>query len=601
MRSKALLALLFVSLLFPSIVRSQEPAEANESCDTDFAIFLANQQMSDAGTVREPAKRIRILILGADFIWPYDQPASRGYFTEAFKLSVDHFREKGFESTRVGNEKGSVSVPKPDYRFEVIRAIAKRDSVWARKLSDEIMAEFEKAVKDRKPGSETAEIDSLLNIAVMSLESDPNLSWYLFRKVMQYPLDRHWYFTLYSIAAKDPSFAETLYRELLPRYRNETPRRLLFLSAFPFSRNKIFGPDQMQYGAPIPGELRSNPELQQAFLNVFLDRIGTFASNPQDRMNPPEQFRLPEPVYMISALAEFEPIVVAEIPNMIQRLSAARAQATSLLTDEMRSTLQTRERQNSGSQLSFDERIERLEKADEEGKLNDAMIVNLIFGTSRTEGQYAKVEPWLDKIKDENVRRETTAYFWFVRSQLAIKESRFRDAETYAAKVPEIDHRSILAFELAEAQLKSINDTASAYQTLNEVAKLVRLTDNSATKAKILLGLATQYEKINLGFAIEELAEAVRVLNRTKDPDMSSMSVFRQIIGKDFASYAVYSVPGYDIEGTFRRIGERDFGLTLSNARALDDKFLRTIAVLSTAKHCLDKPRTKKTVRPSAN
>ena len=105
------------------------------------------------------------------------------------------------------------------------------------------------------------------------------------------------------------------------------------------------------------------------------------------------------------------------------------------------------------------------------------------------------------------------------------------DAGKFSAKVPELEHQATLAFDLAEAKLKNVVDAASVYQDLNEVAKLARRMDDSPTKAKILLGLAYQYEKINHGFALEELSEAIRVINKLKDPDLFSSS-FSQIVGR---------------------------------------------------------------------
>src|SRR5207249_3499360 len=137
-----------------------------------------------------------------------------------------------------------------------------------------------------------------------------------------------------------------------------------------------------------------------------------------------------------------------------------------------------------------------------------------------SEDQFAKIRTWVDKIKDENARSETVNYFWFLRSSLAIKEKRFDEAEKFALKVPEIEHRSILMFDMAREQLKNDNDAANVFDTLNAVSKLTRNSDNSASKAQILLALATMYEKVNHTVAMDELSEAVRVINGLKDPDI---------------------------------------------------------------------------------
>ncbi|HMO82506.1 MAG TPA: hypothetical protein PKD24_17155 [Pyrinomonadaceae bacterium] len=573
-------------MFFLSSADAQERSPEDDLCNVEYAGFLVSQLVSESRAVREPEKRIRILIRSADFVWPFAETDARDYFTEAYKAAVAHYREKGIEDKTPSR---GLMIPGTDYRFEVVRAIAKRDGAWARKLADEILAEFEKAAKDRNEGDQSREIGLMLQMAAENAEADPDLAWYLLRRVMRYPLDQHWLFSVYSISRANPSMATALYQELLMNYRSETPRRLLFLSAFPFGRDRIFGIDKFQLGMSVPEGFAPNAELQRQFLEVFFERIQTYAANPEERLRPPDQFRQPEPVYMVSALSEIEPLVINDLPFLLPRLSAARALANSLLTEEMHRGMKGREQSTSNLRLSFDERFAQMDEAEKEGKLTDLMIVNLMFWGGKTEEQFVKLEPWLDKIRDEEVRRETTNYYWFLRAQLAIKEGRFPDAERHAAKVPEIEHRALLAFELAEAQMKSINDVSSAYQTLGQLGTVVRKTENSATKAKLLLGLSSLYEKLNPNFAIDELAEAVRVMNRLENPDMLSTQIFRQIKGKDYGFFSVFSIPGQGIEGTFRKMGEIEFGLSLSNARAIDDRFLRTIAVLAVAGNCVDR------------
>lgn len=589
-RSSILITFLGLLITIPSY--AQINSAENEQCNDEFALFLVSQQVSDGRNVTETAKKVRILTLSGDFIWQYDEPTARTYLAEAYKTAFDHYREKGIEWEKISSEDRSARSQVPDYRFEVLRTISKHDSAWGRKLVDEILADFEKNVKNRRPGQDAAELGNMLSMAVYFSDINKDLSWWVFRKVMEYPLDQYWYFNLTSLAGKDDQMAATLYSELLVRYRNSSPRQLLFLSAYPFRSDRMLGVDRQMYSVFMMPDLESRPDLQQQFLNTFFNRVASFAANPQERTQRSTGFDKPEPVYMMSALNDIEQFILEEMPMLLPRLAAAKAQTNALLSEDMRKDLEGYGNQKKAVALSFDERYELLEKADEEGKLTDGMIVNMIFGTYLSEEQYAQMEPWMQRIKEDELRKEVTNYFWFQRSWVAIGKERFADGEKYASKVPEIDHRSILAFQIAERQMKSYSEAASAYQTLNEVGKLVRTMENSAAKAKILMGLAYQYLQLNPGFAMEELAEAVRVINRTKDPDMRSGVVFRQMYSKSAGSWhAAFPLPGYNMEKTFEKMGETDFGLTLSNARAIEDKYLRTIAVISTAKNCIGKKK----------
>ncbi len=241
-RSSAILIL----LLLTSATPSQITAELDERCNQENSIALVTQLVEESRSVAESHKRIKILIRSAEFLWPFDEPTARVYFTDAFKVASDHFRDKGFETKKVGDDSRSALTLLPDYRFEIIAAIAKKDGNWARKLTDQMLEEFEKAAKDRNERDQLREINATLGIAVEVADRDPALSLYLFRRVMKLPLDYHWYFILYQLSAKNPSLADSLYAELLPNYRNESPRRLLFLSAYPFGNSRILGIDKFQ-------------------------------------------------------------------------------------------------------------------------------------------------------------------------------------------------------------------------------------------------------------------------------------------------------------------------------------------------------------------
>ena len=47
-----------------------------------------------------------------------------------------------------------------------------------------------------------------------------------------------------------------------------------------------------------------------------------------------------------------------------------------------------------------------------------------------------------------------------------------------------------------------------------------------------------------------------------------------------------FSTPGYDLEKTFEELSKKDFEMSLANAKALDDKYFRTLAVIAVANNC---------------
>jgi hypothetical protein len=579
---------------------SQTPSAESPTCNEDFARFLVEQQVSESRTVEQTDKRIRILIRAADFLWKFEEPIARDYLTEAFKVANDRFNEKGFEMIE---KKGSMSLL-PDFRFEVIRAIAAKDQEWAKKLIEQVLKDFEKA-SDRKEFDKTRELQDIMRIAEESAKTNPELSRLLFRRVMQHPLDYHWFWLLFSVSAQNKPLADSIYSELLTSYAYSTPRRILFLSAYPFASERILGIDKYQFGALVPETLRPNRNLQRQFIEVFLRRVASFASDPQNLNLPREsEYRMPEPVYMVTALAELEHVIVQQFPEMIQQYSEARAQANSMLNEQMRKDLNEREKINEPLGYGFEQQLKRVEQAASEGKLDDSMIIRLLTwgDKAKTEEQYKQIEPWLDKMSDANARAESLNYYWFLRARLAVKERRFDDADRFARKIPEIEHRAILFFEIADAQLKNVNDAPTVYATLREVGRLAEQSETSVEKARVLIGLANQYVRVNPGFAMQELSDAIKVINRLEGADVLSSSVYRRIQTKNTVFTAGFSMPGYDLEKTFKEVSKDNFEMSLSNAKSLDDKYLRTLAVLAVAQNCVDKVKKKPvTKKPAPN
>ena len=564
-------------------------------CNPVFARQLVEQQVADGKSVQDTEKRVKILLRSADFLWKFDEETARKYFSEAYSVAEKRFAEKGFEDKKIGESKaGFATMRMPDFRTEVIRAIAKKDSDWAKRLGEKLLKDYEAELEKRKEGlDKTRELGDLLNIAVETAKDNPQLSLYFFRQVMRYPLDYHWIWSLYGAAKENQTLADQVYLEALNNYANETPRRLLFLAAYPFGNNRIFGVDKYQFGTAVPANFVSNPNLQARFLNTFFSRIDRFVNNPEDLNKPADEYRLPEITYIVSALQDVEPIILQSFPNLFERFSNVKAKANAQMSADTRKNLEGREKMYESSGLSFDERLKRLEKADSEGKLTDDMIVQLAINP-KTEEEFAKVEPWLDKITDGKLRESMENYFYFRRSELAAKENRFDEARKYADKVGDIEHKAVLYFKLAEAQSKTVNRQNEVNDILSEVSKLANKADDSVEKAQVLLGLAFIYEKFNHYNALTALGEAIATVNKLENPNIFSTSTFSVIKGKDFAHYAVFNTPGFNLETAFEEISKKDFEISLSNAQNLQDKYFRTLAVLAVAKNCVEnQPKNK--------
>ncbi len=597
---RRLLLIVVIATISAISIYAQTTGLESPVCNAQFAQLLVEQQVMESKSVVEPVKRIKILLRSADFLWKFDEPTSRLYLAEAWKMADDRFKETGFEKKEIGEKgKGMLSIL-PDQRMEVVTAIAKRDAEWSKKLSEQMLADYDKSPGNRDSFDKTRELGDLLGLAQENARSNPELSRYLFRRVMKYPLFVNWFFAFYYTYKQDPAFADSIYTEALRNYRNESPRRLLYLSGYPFANEFIFGIDRYSQSMGTPDYVKPNTALQRQFIDTFFARIAGYAASEVDINTAPDKNYQPEPLYMVSAVRDIEPIIIERFPDMLERFSIAKSQARSLLNIEMQKQLDDKDKWTNSLGMSFDEQITEIEKADGEGKLTDYIIVRLVTRGEKTEEQFVKILPWLDKIKGDEPRRQTIAYFWFRRAKLAIKEKRFDDADKYMAKVPEVEHRALIMFDLARLQAKNDSDISSLFDTLNRLSKITHSSDNSVSKAQILLGLANMYEQVNHSIALDELGESIRVTNSLKDPDIFATGVRRQITGKNFMHFTSLDTPGYDLEKTFEELSKRDFEMSLANAKALDDKYFRTLAVIAVANNCAKnaKPAPKPKAKP---
>ena len=132
---------------------------------------------------------------------------------------------------------------KLDHRFMVIEAIAKRDAQWAKRLSEAVLKKFnEDQEKDKRNNFDRdAEVQKLLGIASGAAKDNPQLAQALARRVISYPLTNTWYFNLYQMAGNNQPLADSLYAEVLNFHAETNVYRLLYLSAYPFGRERVFG------------------------------------------------------------------------------------------------------------------------------------------------------------------------------------------------------------------------------------------------------------------------------------------------------------------------------------------------------------------------
>ena len=584
----SLLLLVFSSFTIDAQKNSKKPVK---ECNALLARQLVEQQAEESKSVAETDKRINILLRVADFLWIADEETARKHFTEAFQIAQERFREKDIEK----KETAGLIIYPPDYRFDVISHVAKRDAEWAKKLSDAVMKEFdEDKEKDKRSDfDKDHEVQSILGIAGQTAKDNQNLSLTLARRAMRYPLGNAWYFTLYQMAGNNQPLADQIYNELLINYANAEVFRLLYLSAYPFGQERIFGVEKYSLGTSVPANFSPNQNLKRQFFLTLFRRVMKLTP---ESITKSLQTSTPESAIAAIALNEFELIITQQFPDLLQPYSQARIHANSVTAANDLESAKKRDEQGKGFYKSFDERIKEVEQANAEGKLTDSLIFQLVQA-AKTEDDYQKAESWLDKMIEESGREAVADYFYFQRSKLATKEKRFEDGRKFALKVDRIEHRAVLFFDIAEAKMKEPMTKSESLHTLLEVSQTALKAPDTVEKAQVLLGLAFMFEKVDYYNALGSLADAVKTANKLESPNLTTNFISRQILLKNFSFYTGYSVPGFDVSETFYELSKKDFQSALNYTTSFSDKYLRTLAVLATVKDCEknDKPIKQKT------
>ena len=582
------IVLCFSFAALPVRARKQQQTKPPSSCQRDDALNVIQEQIDAGKLINDEVKRIAVLIRAADLLWPYRQDKAREAFRDAFDLALRNYKEKGDEP----QIQGHLIVQAADQRYRVMGAIAKRDTAWARKLSDQILKEEaeeaeEKATKDVERDARTAE--KLLSAASALISSDQPAALRFARASLRYPATMYLPLFLYSLAEINGRAADEFYEEALAAYSNVPMERFLYLSSYPFGNSGDVGEMPMYTGYSVPRNFTPRPALQRMFVQILLRRAQQMIETPI--VNTPGAGRLSDSGQMWLALTRLGPQINRSVPELAETARQASENIFAMFSqiDQQRVTKTVIE----PPQKSFDEMIEDAERQ-RDPAIREAMLVIAVMHVSANE-TLDHVLTAADKIDDTSLRAQILSWLYFERTQKAIKDKNFLEARRLASKVVELDQRAYLYSKIAEEMIKRTRDDSEARELLEEVLNAAAKAPDTEVKARALLGVAYLYTKVEANRSIAVLGDAVRVINHIDSPDFSSDQVVRRIEGKAFGSYADLKTPGFNPENGFREVGKVDFEGAQNLAANFIDKSLRAMTMLALAEWCLqNSPQPRK-------
>jgi hypothetical protein len=589
-RTLAICGLMSASAVGCWAQEKSQPA-APSSCTRENALDIIQQQIDFTRTFDNDLRRIAVLLRAADLIWPYRQEKARATFSEAFEIATRIFKEKGDKETY----EGRLIVQGPDHRYTVITAIAKRDPVWARKLSKELLQEEAdeagKATKNEAQNARTGE--KLLGTAYSLLASDQTTALAFAKSSLGYPATLQLPGFLYKLAMTDKGAADGFYQEALLGYARAPMYQFLYLSSYPFLRNREVGEMPSWTIYTVPAGLKPNPFLQRLFVQTLLTRARELVQNP---VPPATGTRWSEASQIFMALSRLEADVTGSLPDLSGEVQEMRANVSSLLSqsDEQR----TRETlADPPPKKSFAEQVEAADKLADPAR-REAQIAAALLHVSDAES-LEEIEAAAAKIDDLVLRVQLLSRVYFKRAQNALKDKRIEAAHKLAAKVDELDQRAYLYSQIATESIKQNKTDAQVREMLEDVLTAVTKAPNTEVTARAQLVVAYLYSNFDPSRAIAVLGDAVKTINRIQSIDLSSDSVNKRIEGKAFGSYTTLQLAGFSPEASFREIGKVDFDGTLYLASNLTDKSLRAMTTLALVEQCL-KAQPAKPTRPKA-
>lgn len=586
---------LVATLSVSSSAQQKAPLNPSSSCNQKNALEILEEQIAATKTFDDQVQRITVSLQAADLLWPLQQHMARALLLDTFELANRDFKEKGDKPVREGI---GLSTDLPDQRYIVIRAIAKRDPSWARKLTNQLLEDQQSETQENNSKTvqqEPRTAERLLNVANELLASNQAAALSFARSSLRYPATFYLSIFLYNLAELNRTAAEQLYLEALTAYANAPMDRLLYLSSYPFGNNREAGemPDYAIYS--VPNGFVPNPNLQRSFVQMLLRRVQQRLAHPVE--TSPHN-AVSDTGQMWLALSRLEKQIQDTLPDLAAQVEQAKGSLFGLLSPSSQRLLGQTISEQMEPVRSFNDQVELAEKNPNVDR-RDQQLVFAVIGASGNE-DLDLVLRVVDKISDSALRPQLLNWLYFSRTQNAIREKQLLQARKLAAKVDELDQRAYLYFQIAEESLKQDMDQAEAREMLEEVVDSTAKAPATMVTARTQLGVAYLYTRIDLNRAIAVLGDAVRIINRIEQPDFSRQFVIRQINGKTFGSYATFQTPGFNPENAFGELAKADFDGTLYQASNLTNKPLRARTTLALIEPCLKPPqRVKSTKKPN--
>ncbi|MGI9069631.1 MAG: hypothetical protein ACR2HX_24905 [Pyrinomonadaceae bacterium] len=580
---------------------------ASSLCNRNDAVEMIRQQIEFTRTFDKAVQRIAVLIRAADLLWPFQQDKARAAITEAFDLAIQSEKETEKERGDLWKKHRSLLLLEtPDQRHVVIRAVAKRDFAWAKKLTEQVLKldrqNAEQASVNDYP-NDLLTAQKLLASATQLISTDINTAVDLGRASLNYPAS-HWITRfLYKLAEVNQQAADQFYDQALVAYAERPMREFLYLQAYPFAFRE--GGDMPVFASyVVPANFVTNNSLQRRFVQTLLRRAQQALEVPLDEG---DNFRnangnlMPGTGHISQVLMRIEPQVRALLPDFLEAVVQAREKIlVSLSIETQKTLLQPGREVVSSPEKTFDERIETAEKSPNINQRDDLIATAVLYASDKA--SLAGVVDAIEKIADSSIRAALLEWVYFRRAKDAANGKQFDEAERLVSKVEGREQRAYLGTEIAKGLINTRETQTHAREVLDEAITEANKAGMTIFAARTLLTASNLYAKIGLSRSISVLGDAINCINHIKAPDFSigDQTLEKPIRRRSNPGRFMirFYMPGLDPENAVREMAKIDFDNTLSQTSAFTDKFQRAITTLALADVCLQQAQRPPKEKP---
>jgi hypothetical protein len=602
------------------------PAEEDPMAEVrrTTAISLITSLAEDARAFRDPTLRSRVQARAADALWDTEREKARTLFRrawdEAEAADAESDRRVEEERRKQVRERGSFSIRMPpSLRTEVLRLAAKRD----RELGEEFLARLEASRKDELANSATSAASADANVERQGgspRRADPNEAPPAVAKRLRLAVqlledgdvERAIQFAdpalthvnsaalefLARLRPKNAKAADERYAALVRRAATDpsadaNTASLLTSYLFTPSLYVTFTPDagsnSNSWGRNFPAPSDVSPQLRAAYFNAAAGiLLRPIPPADQDRSSSGRAGW-----YMV--IARLLPLFDQHAPD---RSAHLRARMAALLPD---TPVDSRGPNNNAltrglvpedpNRDRVQETLNRLNgaKTPEE---RDEVYVDAVFNAMQKKDP--RVEEFLNKIEDTDLRRRVRAYVDFEATERAVRDKDYAEALRLARGTSLTPIQRTWALTEV-SKLLAKDDPGRSLEILEEsLLEAKRIDDASPERASALVAIATQFYELDRPRAWEVMSEVVKASDSAAGGytgEDGALSVRLQT--KNSTMMSSSSVQSFDLTGIFAKLAREDLTRAVELARGFGVESPRAVATLAVARAVLEKKESK--------